>query len=92
MLSRRHFLKTSSLLATSSVIPGFVEGHMHLFAGAAELSHLDLFGTREQILNRHAQLRALERQYNLVTGINLGQSQDTTIKCLAQIPDVACIT
>jgi hypothetical protein len=29
-----------------SVIPGFIEGHMHLFAGAAELSHLDLFGTR----------------------------------------------
>lgn len=29
-----------------SVIPGFVEGHMHLFAGAAELSHLDLTGTR----------------------------------------------
>lgn len=30
----------------SSVIPGFVEGHMHLFAGAGELSHLQLFGTR----------------------------------------------
>ena len=30
----------------ASVIPGFVEGHMHLFAGAAELSHLQLFGTR----------------------------------------------
>ena len=29
-----------------SLIPGFVEGHMHLFAGAAELSHLQLFGTR----------------------------------------------
>ncbi|MCX7349587.1 MAG: amidohydrolase family protein, partial [Alphaproteobacteria bacterium] len=29
-----------------SVIPGFIEGHMHLFAGAAELSHLDLTGTR----------------------------------------------
>jgi len=29
-----------------TVIPGFVEGHMHLFAGAAELSHLQLFGTR----------------------------------------------
>ncbi|MFN4143750.1 amidohydrolase [Aestuariivirga sp.] len=29
-----------------SVIPGFVEAHMHLFAGAAELSHLQLFGTR----------------------------------------------
>ncbi|WP_373504261.1 amidohydrolase [Aestuariivirga sp.] len=30
----------------ATVIPGFVEGHMHLFAGAAELSHLQLFGTR----------------------------------------------
>ena len=29
-----------------SVLPGFVEGHMHLFAGAAELEHLQLFGTR----------------------------------------------
>ncbi len=29
-----------------SVIPGFVEGHMHLFAGAAELEHLQLYGTR----------------------------------------------
>ena len=29
-----------------TAIPGFVEGHMHLFAGAAELSHLDLTGTR----------------------------------------------
>ena len=29
-----------------SVIPGFVEGHMHLFSGAGELSHLQLFGTR----------------------------------------------
>lgn len=32
--------------AGGSIIPGFVEGHMHLFAGAAELSHLQLFGTR----------------------------------------------
>lgn len=32
--------------AGGSVIPGFVEGHMHLFTGAAELSHLQLFGTR----------------------------------------------
>jgi predicted amidohydrolase YtcJ len=27
-----------------SVIPGFVESHMHLFVGAAELDHLQLFG------------------------------------------------
>jgi predicted amidohydrolase YtcJ len=27
-----------------TVMPGFIEGHMHLFAGAAELDHLQLFG------------------------------------------------
>ncbi len=32
--------------AGATVIPGFVEGHMHLFSGAAELSHLNLFGVR----------------------------------------------
>jgi predicted amidohydrolase YtcJ len=32
--------------AGATVIPGFVEGHMHLFSGAAELSHLNLFGAR----------------------------------------------
>jgi len=30
--------------AGGTVMPGFVEGHMHLFAGAAELDHLQLFG------------------------------------------------
>ncbi|MCB1377576.1 MAG: amidohydrolase [Alphaproteobacteria bacterium] len=30
----------------ASVTPGFVEAHMHLFAGAAEMRHLQLFGTR----------------------------------------------
>lgn len=30
----------------ATVMPGFVEGHMHLFAGAAELGHLQLFGAR----------------------------------------------
>ena len=29
-----------------SALPGFIEGHMHLFAGAAELEHLQLYGTR----------------------------------------------
>lgn len=28
----------------ASVVPGFVEAHMHLFAGAAELDHLQLMG------------------------------------------------
>jgi predicted amidohydrolase YtcJ len=27
-----------------TVVPGFIEAHMHLFAGAAELEHLQLFG------------------------------------------------
>ena len=27
-----------------TVVPGFVEAHMHLFSGAAELAHLQLFG------------------------------------------------
>lgn len=27
-----------------SVLPGFIESHLHLFMGAAELSHLQLFG------------------------------------------------
>lgn len=27
-----------------SIIPGFIEGHMHLFSGAAELAHLQLSG------------------------------------------------
>lgn len=30
----------------NTVTPGFVESHMHLFAGAAELSHLKLTGVR----------------------------------------------
>lgn len=30
----------------ASATPGLIEGHMHLFAGAGELSHLQLFGTR----------------------------------------------
>ena len=29
-----------------TAMPGFIEGHMHLFAGAAELDHLQLFGVR----------------------------------------------
>jgi predicted amidohydrolase YtcJ len=32
--------------AGATVTPGFVESHMHLFAGAAELDHLQLFGCR----------------------------------------------
>jgi predicted amidohydrolase YtcJ len=32
--------------AGGSVVPGFIEGHMHLFPGAAELAHLQLHGVR----------------------------------------------
>jgi predicted amidohydrolase YtcJ len=32
-----------------SVIPGFIEGHMHLFSGAAELAHLQLHGVHGAI-------------------------------------------
>ncbi len=32
--------------AGNTVTPGFVESHMHLFAGAAEMSHLQLNGAR----------------------------------------------
>ena len=30
--------------AGATVTPGFIEAHMHLFAGAAELDHLQLYG------------------------------------------------
>ncbi len=30
----------------NSVLPGFIEAHMHLFGGAAELHHLPLNGAR----------------------------------------------
>jgi len=32
--------------AGGSVVPGFSENHMHLFSGAAELGHLQLYGIR----------------------------------------------
>jgi predicted amidohydrolase YtcJ len=44
--------------AAATVMPGFVESHMHLFAGAAELDHLQLSG----ILGRSA-LTAVIRDY-----------------------------
>jgi predicted amidohydrolase YtcJ len=36
-----------------SVLPGFIEAHMHLFSGAAELDNLDLYSVRgiEQLIN-----------------------------------------
>jgi predicted amidohydrolase YtcJ len=41
--------------AGASVLPGFVESHMHLFAGAAELDHLQLHG----IVGRDAMAKAI---------------------------------
>ena len=32
--------------AGGTVMPGFIESHMHIFAGAAEFGHLQLFGVR----------------------------------------------
>ena len=45
----------------ATVIPGFVEGHMHLFAGAAELDHLQLFGVRGIEALRQATLAYMAR-------------------------------
>ena len=36
--------------AGASVLPGFIESHMHLFGGAAELEHLHLFGADGEAL------------------------------------------
>ena len=60
-----------------TVIPGFVEGHMHLFAGAAELDHLQLFGTRG-LADLEARTRAYLAQ---VPGDDLiiGEQADYTI-------------
>jgi predicted amidohydrolase YtcJ len=41
--------------AGASVLPGFVESHMHLFAGAAELDHLQLHG----VVGRNAMAKAI---------------------------------
>jgi predicted amidohydrolase YtcJ len=37
-----------------SVLPGFIEGHMHLFSGAAELQNLDLYHARSFDALKHA--------------------------------------
>ncbi|TIT91646.1 MAG: amidohydrolase, partial [Mesorhizobium sp.] len=45
-----------------SVLPGFIEAHMHLFSGAAELAHLQLAGVHgfealQSAIRDHAQTR-----------------------------------
>ena len=42
--STRGPARASSTPSGGSVVPGFIEAHMHLFAGAAELDHLQLSG------------------------------------------------
>lgn len=37
-----------------TVMPGFIEAHMHLFAGAAEIDHLQLFGVHGSAALREA--------------------------------------
>ena len=61
----------------ASVVPGFVEGHMHLFSGAAELAHLQLSGVHGfDALAKAVRAYAAERpdQFMLV-----GQGADYTI-------------
>ncbi|MBX3569128.1 MAG: amidohydrolase [Rhizobiaceae bacterium] len=61
----------------ASVLPGFIEGHMHLFSGAAELAHLQLHGVHG--------FEALETAARIYAALNpdrplvLGQSADYTI-------------
>jgi hypothetical protein len=63
--------------AGNSVVPGFVEGHMHLFSGAAELAHLQLAGVHGE-----AALSAAIRGYAAArpdAPMLLGQGADYTI-------------
>jgi predicted amidohydrolase YtcJ len=63
--------------AGNSVVPGFVEGHMHLFSGAAELAHLQLAGVHGE-----AALAAAIRGYAAArpdAPMLLGQGADYTI-------------
>jgi predicted amidohydrolase YtcJ len=60
-----------------SVVPGFIEAHMHLFAGAAELSHLQLAGTAGFEALRDA-VRAYARSHPDAAML-VGQGADYTI-------------
>lgn len=63
--------------AGASVLPGLIEGHMHLFPGATELDHLSLFGVHG--------FEALERKVRAYASANpddtllIGETADYTI-------------
>jgi hypothetical protein len=61
----------------ASVIPGFVESHMHLFAGAAALGHLQLLGVRG-FGELKARIDAFIRQ-NPGDGLIIGEHADYVI-------------
>ena len=53
--------------AGNSVVPGFIESHMHLFAGAAELEHLQLFGVKgREALTQAIRAYAAQRPHKAV--------------------------
>jgi len=60
-----------------SVVPGFIEAHMHLFSGAAELAHLQLAGVRGLDALREAVLAYAAARPN--QRMLVGQGADYTI-------------
>ena len=63
--------------AGGTVLPGFIEGHMHLFPGATELDHLQLFGVKgfETLRARTLDFAAANPGGDLI----IGESADYTI-------------
>lgn len=60
-----------------SVVPGFIEAHMHLFSGAAELAHLQLAGVHGFDALREAVLAYADARPN--QRMLVGQGADYTI-------------
>ncbi len=60
-----------------TVLPGFIDSHVHLFAGSAELDMLDLMG-----------LRGLDRLKNAVLGYAAGRPDDPLIMGVAAHYDI----
>ena len=51
----------------ATVLPGFIESHIHLFMGAAELGHLQLFGSKGfDALKTKLSMYASERPDDLI--------------------------
>lgn len=68
--------------AGGSVLPGFIESHMHLFAGAAELDHLQLYGvTGFDALRDHVRAYAAANPDKTVL---MAQAADYTILSVAE--------